>query len=499
MTQIGISATRTMATGTRKEKLFQLLDEDQDGLFEEEEESLSHNHELGVSESIVVDPSICVECQDHPSELFCQECQDFFCQLCCEGQHRKGNRRSHTHQPVDDNIASSVGQDDILLKPTLGMTTITVSGGNKSTDEEHDDEDEDLEQRNPRARNFCSAMGSLLLPRSKSSTSPSPSCEELHDDPNHPLMKNHRARYIPLRLTYEERKELRTLEAALAVSSYTDKIDTTFKRPGQRARLQMRELCGFLTGLVVACDYELGQELLEHKDFGPHADFFQRILELGRRYKIMNPEKMRGEYGKLMYLLQDAVHPDTEELLEFSCLRPIETVFSFLESRGGLGLLLDADVDVATQVVAPEAHKSRAEIQKHIRKKELAIKRLSKTYQSASLSRDDIQRCLYSMGDHNYHLYFERDPIDAMIRYLEEKFDPETRDSNSKFSLAIESGQDGARLSHSHARQYHYVRQSLTLWREIAHDMFRLWYLTDEDLLDQSHAYTLQDTGQGSK
>ena len=54
-----------------------------------------------------------------------------------------------------------------------------------------------------------------------------------------------------------------------------------------------------------------------------------------------------------------------------------------------------------------------------------------------------------------------------MIGYLKEYFSGDGSDPES--SLAIQSGRGGARLSHDHEKQYNYVIQSLTLWREIQH------------------------------
>lgn len=426
-------------------------------LEEEEEEEETSNPEL---EEVQVNKDICVECEDHASELFCEQCHDYFCSLCYESQHRKGTRTSHTYQPI------IVQQEQ---------------------HEDSDDEDSPRHSGSYSARTLCSAMGNLLLRRNSSE----------HEASTYSFDSNflERSKYIPLRLTYEERKRLRTLEAALAVSDYTSKLDSAkFAAKGKRVRMQLQEICGFLSGLVIATDYKIGQEVLEENTFSDHEEFFQEIFELGRRYKIMNPEKMRGEYGKLMFLLQDAMCPQIQQLLGFSVHEEIKTVYTVLEEAEILELLQDEEIAVATRVVAPEG-KTRNEIRREIKKKETAIKRISREYANSRISVDEIQQCLYSIGDNNYHLYFERDPIDAIIEYLKHYFDPDQIEDG--YSLAIVNGNDGARLSHSHERQYYYVLQSLTLWREIAHDMFRLWYFTDQDLLTTGNPYKLTDTGQG--
>lgn len=115
-----------------------------------------------------------------------------------------------------------------------------------------------------------------------------------------------RSKFIPMRLTLGERKFLRLLEAALNVSEYTDKIDTIGFGLSKAKRIvhQIRELCAIMSGLVLSADYKQGQELFADRDFAANEDFYQQIFELGRRHKIMNPDKMRSTYGKLMYLLQ---------------------------------------------------------------------------------------------------------------------------------------------------------------------------------------------------
>jgi len=125
-----------------------------------------------------------------------------------------------------------------------------------------------------------------------------------------------RAKFIPLRLTLPERKFLRLLEAALSVSEYTDKIDTLGFGLSKAKRIvhQIRELCAIMSGLLLSADYKRGQELFTDRDFQANAEFYQTVFELGRRHKIMNPEKMRTTYGKLIYLLQ--VRPFIENLIQ---------------------------------------------------------------------------------------------------------------------------------------------------------------------------------------
>ena len=305
-------------------------------------------------------------------------------------------------------------------------------------------------------------------------------------------VKEH-AKYIPLRLSLNERKMLRLVEASMNCCDYTSEVDAPFKNPVRRMHQQMKGVTSVLRGLVTACDYEESKKLASGQThFSDYHNFLCQMLEIARRHKIMNPEKMRTEYGKLIYLLQDSV--SLQEHLGFSVKSPIETVYKFLEERNGLAMLDDNMIETATEEILA-LKKSRAQIDSEIRRKEKAVSHLKRRYKNSQLSSDDIHMCLYSICDNNSFLNSNRVPIDKVITFLTSHFSPTNIEEG--YSLSIVSGQDGARLSHNHERQYYFALQSLTLWRDIVDDMFRLWAMAEEDLLSDSVGYSLQDTGQG--
>eukprot|EP00306_Pavlova_sp_CCMP459_P002817 CAMPEP_0185179846 /NCGR_PEP_ID=MMETSP1139-20130426/32212_1 /TAXON_ID=298111 /ORGANISM="Pavlova sp., Strain CCMP459" /LENGTH=753 /DNA_ID=CAMNT_0027745681 /DNA_START=14 /DNA_END=2273 /DNA_ORIENTATION=- len=309
-----------------------------------------------------------------------------------------------------------------------------------------------------------------------------------------------RARYIPLRLALRERKPLRLLEGMVGVAEYTTLVDTPqlASNPARRAQRQLKEVSALLAGLLTALDEQQGFKVVSRKppNFAPFEQVYANVFEGVRRYKVMNPEKMRVSYGKMLYLLQDSALPDVAEFTECNLIKPLDTVYEHLKRHNGLALLRDELLGAATQCIAPEPGKSRAQLQQDIRTKERAVEMLVRKYASRALPEDAVRLALYSIGDNNAYLHQARDPIDRVIHLLCQHFDPKRAESD-ELSLAISDGAGGARLSHSHARQHNYVLQSLVLWREIANDMFKLWCLAEADLLDGSSPYELRDTGQG--
>lgn len=195
-----------------------------------------------------------------------------------------------------------------------------------------------------------------------------------------------RSKYIPLRLTFEERKSLRLVNSAISVSNYTNVIDVNFRNPAKRQHAQLQQIVAFLSGLVSAIDYDKGQQVLEDRNFLPHEQLIQDLLEISRRYKITNPEKMRSEYGKLIYLMQDASSESIQPLLGIKLHKPIQTVYSLLEKYKCIALLEDPLIATATEEILPEKNGNRSTIQMRIKRKESAVEKIVQKYKSQSLT-----------------------------------------------------------------------------------------------------------------
>ena len=346
----------------------------------------------------------------------------------------------------------------------------------------------------------------------------------------------HRARYIPLRLLPGERELLAVVEGALEVSEYTDKVDVSqndyFARQSYDKEEKvvgcLKELCRLMLGLRTAGDFKSqGRRLLANVELSALRDneaLFRNCLEIGRRHKIMNPDKMRTTYGKLIHILMDAVSPRIKRTLQLKLKTPVKTVAALLgKRRHGLHLLRDRDVLIASCEVRGD---TPAEIAAAAKAKADARKRLITRYTVSASSKDrgsgmdetdahgddtdpgkasslplldaaDIACVLDSIADNRSFLGSNRDPVESLIMYLKETFSPNVVPDNSTFSLAIRHGKHGSKLTHSHATQYRFALQSLTLWAEIMDNFFELWCLAEEDLLDERNGYRLCNTGQG--
>ncbi|KAJ1982662.1 hypothetical protein H4R35_000185 [Dimargaris xerosporica] len=406
----------------------------------------------------------CVECRDQGATVFCEQCQEQFCDVCCAMIHRTGNRKRHTRVPLAGaETQLSTGQTEPIPSANGLPTSDSVTDGPVT------DADLHAQGSNPSLDGGDRGFGQWITERAK---------------------------YIPMRLTLTERKYLRLLEAALNVSEYTDRVDIlSYGSKSRRIVAQIKDICAILSGLLLASDYRAGQRLFEDRNFAQNGEFFQTIFEIGRRHKVMNPEKMRQGYGKLMYLLQDSMLPEVQDLLQFSCVKPITTVHSYLADHDALPLLMDPLVALATKEIIAEG-KPLAAVQAESKQKHRAVEMLCRKYANASLESEQIRQCLYSIGDNHNYLRMNRDPCDQMLEYLTTYFSP-TDIGAPELSLTIAMGKEGARLTHDHKTQFQYVKQTLSLWREIAHEMFMLWSLADADLLASRNPYRLRDTGQG--
>ena len=90
-------------------------------------------------------------------------------------------------------------------------------------------------------------------------------------------------------------------------------------------------------------------------------------------------------------------------MLNFSCIKPIETVYTVLERHGVVDVLRDNLVTIATGEIYSEG-RSRREIQKDIKRKEHAIETLSTKYARPGLSQETVRNA-YTVLETTIHSY----------------------------------------------------------------------------------------------
>ena len=265
------------------------------------------------------------------------------------------------------------------------------------------------------------------------------------------------SRFIPLRLSGEDRQLLAILERTLKVSEYTDNVDIYLSKYNRSEviRREVAKIETILAGQFVALKMSKSTSSLTE-------EWFSSTFEVARRYKAMNPDRLRETYVKLMHMLQDARHFGQT---------PIKTVANMEIDPNELNsILTDPLLDECVQCV-------------------LSADKIVKKYAHVPA----IGQLVDSVKDYSILIDSFLRPVTVLLNMLETKFDPTKTDKAS--DLSIRSGSEGSRLSHSHAKQYQFVSQSLRLWKEVLTYFMPLWLKAEEDLL--AGDYRLADTGQG--
>jgi len=308
------------------------------------------------------------------------------------------------------------------------------------------------------------------------------------------------AESVPVRLVWPERKLQRLIRGVLLTSNYTDKVDTdkANRTPAHRNMAIMREVLRVLGGLAICDNIRDGARTVVEGEYAAREKEIKEAVQVARRFKIMNPDHLRTDYVKFLYLVQDAAqNPACRESLGFNPVTPIVTVGGRIAELGLQGMLEDERLRVCITPV-PRI-KSNTELNKALRYKDRLVSLFCKEWAVKSTTKctpDDVELIVRSLNDQNDFADANVDSTKKLADLLREHFSPDTPRSTAS-SLAIREEEGGSRLTHEHAKQYHFVLQSLTLWKNICSRMYELWMIAEQDLLDDKTPYELKNTGQG--
>jgi hypothetical protein len=304
------------------------------------------------------------------------------------------------------------------------------------------------------------------------------------------------ADFIPLRLTMGERKVQRLMRGVMLASRYTDKVDTMEAISSKKRDLLVaKEIVNAFSGLIAGLSLAQGVELMRSKDFTPYKADIAAAIEANRRYKIMNPDVLRTDYVKFLYMIQDASQSESvQEMLGFNVVRPLTTIGKQLKALRADSILTDSDLPIGITPVP--VMKDRNLLNKALRYKDVMVDKMVKRHaKDAGAKVEDVEMCVRSLNDANN---FANDNVVSTVRLIEllrECFPP--TDPQPDTDLSITEGASGSRLTHDHSKQFYFVIQSLSLWKNICRRMYSLWIIAEDDLLCSTRKYELRNTGQG--
>ncbi|CBJ48735.1 conserved unknown protein [Ectocarpus siliculosus] len=507
----------------------------------------------------------CIECEDQHAELVCLSCEEPFCRPCWGSLHRQGKRAEHVTRAILGEVmpaptapTSSTEPPTPPLPETVGHDD-DVDGGSEQSDSEGSacDGDGDRDDghgggdaiegglgqaggggggHKKKGRTPCAARGEPVGQARRGDAR----VECAGGVPVHPAEAGRERARPPgdaergaERLGVHRTEDCWTRPAPREPTpSVGDvSVDVYSGRWSSKARTineELRMTLAALSGMMVAGELNWGQKnaaLLDSLD--DNQDAFAEIFEVGRRYKITNPEKFRDFYGKMMYMLQDA---QAQGRVGLELVKDIQMVYDLVEDRGGLEMLQDERVVAATADISGISM-SKAEVSFQVAAKNKARAGLLKDYVSDSFPKEEVERVLDSIADANNYIAFNVAPVERTISLLQDNFHPDKPEGEwslklsasggrkrfsssssmySSYGSSFSSGYGGgygissmfgssssAQLSHDHRTQYTFVWQSLLLWSEAMRSMYRLWYFADSDLLSGKASYRLQNTGQG--
>jgi hypothetical protein len=278
---------------------------------------------------------MCIECEDQPASVSCSVCEDDFCEVCFQALHQKGNRRRHKGTPLE--LPESLQAATKRLKEDAEAQAAEALARRQASDVtmDGDDDDDGTDTASSAAAapapapaaldaaaaapaaaavveapfaGVVAASGIAAMPAAAAGRHTKFDSDDSDSDSDGAGAGGHgmgvaravapvascvmasfadRSRFVPLRLTFEERKKLRLVEAALNVSEYTDNVDVlSGVSKDRRIITQIRDICAILSGLLVASDYRAGQRLVSTKEFKDNAAFFQDLFEVARRHKV---------------------------------------------------------------------------------------------------------------------------------------------------------------------------------------------------------------------